>query len=116
MSIKAWGLLPPDEQKANDDRQIDMLVAEVARLGGELGYMTRERDRLAAERDAARADAQRLAEALRHAEEWLDDEGCDCGTVDCTCWRVATWSARDEPSTCALCECRAALAAHKEQP
>lgn len=35
------------------------------------------------------------AEALEHANEWLEIEGCDCGT--------------DEPGTCALCEASAAL-------
>jgi hypothetical protein len=49
------------------------------------------------------ADAQLLAAApllraaLEHAVEWLDEQGCDCGT--------------DEPGTCALCEANAALVA-----
>ena len=48
------------------------------------------------ERDAARAKVARLRSALVHADEWLDELGCDCGT--------------DEPGTCAFCDCRAALA------
>lgn len=49
----------------------------------------------AAERDAARADAERLAEALRpHHGPWYDDGGCICG---------------HDP-----CDARAALAAHDE--
>ena len=43
----------------------------------------------------ADADVERLRAALRHAVEWLDEQGCDCGT--------------DEPGTCALCEANAAL-------
>lgn len=43
------------------------------------------------------ASAPRLRAALEHAIEWLDEQGCDCGT--------------DEPGSCALCEARAALAA-----
>jgi hypothetical protein len=37
-----------------------------------------------------------LVEALRQAEDWMESEGCDCGT--------------DEPGTCGLCAVRAALA------
>ena len=47
------------------------------------------------------AYANRLAEALKHAEEWLDWEGCDCGVMP------------DPP--CALCEARAVLREHEER-
>lgn len=41
------------------------------------------------------ASAPDLLAALHHALEWLEIEGCDCGT--------------DEPGTCALCEAGAAV-------
>jgi hypothetical protein len=47
------------------------------------------------------ADVERLRGALRHAVEWLDEQGCDCGT--------------DEPGTCALCEAHAALRGNGEK-
>ena len=37
----------------------------------------------------------RVVVALRAAEEWMSEDGCDCGT--------------DEPGTCALCLVRAAI-------
>lgn len=42
------------------------------------------------------ADLRACGEALAHADEWLDELGCDCGV--------------DEPGTCAFCEVRTALA------
>jgi hypothetical protein len=42
------------------------------------------------------AAAPVMLKALKHADEWLDELGCDCGT--------------DEPGTCAFCEVRAAIA------
>ena len=48
------------------------------------------------------AAAPDLLEALRHAVEWLEAEGCDCGT--------------DEPGTCALCEAAAAIAKAEGRP
>lgn len=44
---------------------------------------------------------QELVEILRHAEEWMADEGCDCGV--------------DEPGTCALCEVREALSTYSSK-
>ena len=43
----------------------------------------------------------RVVEAMEHALEWLEEEGCDCGT--------------DEPNTCALCHAKQVLAAAKEE-
>ena len=43
---------------------------------------------------------EKLVEALARAKEWMDEDGCDCG--------------QDEPGTCALCICNAALAAAEE--
>ena len=49
----------------------------------------------------AEARLARVVEAMEHALEWLEEEGCDCGT--------------DEPNTCALCHAKAVLAAAKEE-
>jgi len=51
--------------------------------------------------EKAQAEVERLRAALRHAVEWLDEQGCDCGT--------------DEPGTCALCEANAALRGEVEK-
>jgi len=57
-----------------------------------------------AEKDAAlqreREVRKKLVEAMERGKEWMDEAGCDCG--------------QDEPNTCALCVCNAALAAAKE--
>ena len=50
------------------------------------------------ELNAALRHPQELVEILRHAEEWMAEEGCDCGV--------------DEPGTCALCEVREALSTY----
>lgn len=41
-----------------------------------------------------------LIAALEHAVEWMDEDGCDCGT--------------DEPGTCGLCHANRALKKVKE--
>ena len=48
--------------------------------------------------NAALRHQKELVEALRNAEEWMSEEGCDCGV--------------DEPGTCALCEVREALSTY----
>lgn len=48
------------------------------------------------------AAAPDMLEALKHADEWLDELGCDCAT--------------DEPGTCAFCLVRAAIAKAEGRP
>lgn len=84
------------ERAAADDWAWCVVRAGCRMCGGEAARAAHHAN-LALDLEQAADALERQRQVLAHAQEWLDEQGCDCGV--------------DEPGTCAACEVRELLEA-----
>jgi hypothetical protein len=77
-------------------------VGAVPDVPGEVGAAQPARGREGEEGGLLARHVRPLLDALEQCADWMDDQGCDCGT--------------DELGTCALCVARALLTEWKGKP